>query len=137
MRTLGVLAMTLIFGAGFYVAWAQNAESGSKKNQYQTISPAEARKRLDNEKGIVLLDVRTPEEYREGHVPGSILLPVDELEAKIAGIIPDKQTTVFVYCRSGRRSAIAANTMIKLGYSSVYDLGGIVDWPYQTEKGNK
>lgn len=103
-------------------------------NKYKSISPSEARQKLDTDKTIVLLDVRTQEEYKEGHIPGSILIPLDILESEVSTKIKDKNTTVFVYCRSGRRSRIASETLAGLGYKNVYDLGGIMNWPYSIEK---
>ena len=103
------------------------------------ISPAEALPRIQDDQKIVLLDVRTPEEYTERHIPGSVLLPVGPAETfgpQVEKLVPDKQATVFIYCRSGRRSHAAAEIMAALGYQNVYDLGGINDWPYETESGS-
>lgn len=98
------------------------------------ITPEEAKRRLDSEQGIVLLDVREPDEYAQGHIPGSVLLPLGDIAAKAEVVVPEKDTVLFVYCRSGRRSALAAEDLIKLGYTQIYDLGGINDWPYEVEK---
>jgi len=100
---------------------------------YADITPAEAKKRLDSDKSIVLLDVRTQEEYDEKHIPGSILIPVDELEKRAELELPDKNAEIFVYCRSGRRSVTASEILVRLGYTGVYNLGGINDWPYEVE----
>lgn len=72
-----------------------------------------------------LIDVRTEEEYQEGHIPGSTLLPLNELTERISEIVTDQNDLVLVYCRSGNRSATAANNLIDLGYQVVFDLGGI------------
>ncbi|MCW2278202.1 rhodanese-like domain-containing protein [Heliophilum fasciatum] len=101
---------------------------------YQKISPSEAKNRLASEAGIVLLDVRTPEEYEEKHIPNSLLIPLDELEEEAAVQLADQNATIFVYCRSGRRSATAAKWLNTQGYRNVYDLGGILDWPYEVER---
>ncbi len=98
------------------------------------ISPAEAKKRADSGEKVIFLDVRTPDEYRTSHIPGSILLPVDEVEARAALLLPDKEMPIFVYCRSGRRSERAARTLMNLGYQHVYNLGGLRDWPYEIVK---
>lgn len=103
--------------------------------QFSKISPEEAKKRLDSEKDIILLDVRTVEEYTESHIPGSILIPVDVIDKEAQEKIKDKDAVIFVYCRSGRRSEIAAESLVNQGYTKVYDLGGINDWPYETESG--
>lgn len=107
----------------------------SKGLSYTKIKPEEAKKRLENEKGIILLDVRTQEEYTEKHIPDSLLIPVEEIEKEALTKLTDKNVIIFVYCRSGRRSAIASEALAKMGYARVYDLGGIIDWPYKTESG--
>ena len=84
--------------------------------------------------GAVLLDVRTPDEYAAGHIPGSLLIPFDEIKVKSDQLPQDKNTEIVVYCRSGRRSAIAADTLISLGYAKIYDLGAISSWTYGLEK---
>lgn len=98
------------------------------------ITPQEAKERMDNEKGIILLDVRTKEEYMEGHIKDALLIPVDDLEQEAEENLKDKDAVIFVYCRSGNRSATAADMLAKLGYSNVYDLGGIKYWPYEVVK---
>lgn len=102
---------------------------------YMNISPEDAKKRLDSEKNIVLLDVRTKDEYEEKHIPGSLLIPVDVIEKEAASKLTDKNADIFVYCRSGRRSVTASEALVKMGYRNVYNLGGIIDWPYETVKG--
>ncbi|HMN13089.1 MAG TPA: rhodanese-like domain-containing protein [Bellilinea sp.] len=76
----------------------------------------------------ILIDVRTPEEYQTGHLPGALLLPVDQIAQEIQSVVPDKDTPVMVYCRSGNRSATAAKALDKLGYTVIFDLGGIKDF---------
>jgi len=100
------------------------------------ITPKDAKTRLTADKSIVLLDVRTLQEFVEGYIEGAVLLPYDQIDEKsAAAVIGTRQTTVFVYCRSGNRSAIAATALLKLGYTKVFDLGGIISWPYGTVKG--
>lgn len=108
-----------------------------KSNKANTLSQAEAKRRLDEDKSIVLLDVRTPQEYRESHISNSRLLPLDSLKAEVKDALIDKSATIFVYCRSGNRSAMATKLLSELGYTNVYNIGGIMSWPYETEKGNK
>ena len=108
-----------------------SSESGGTK----TITPAAAKARIDAKEDLVILDVRTQEEYDEGHIADSVLLPYDAITADSAAkALPDKSKPVLVYCRSGRRSAIAAQSLIDLGYTAVFDLGGIQSWPYGTVK---
>jgi len=101
---------------------------------YQEISPAEVKKILDSGEKIILLDVRTKEEYDEGHIPKSILLPYTEIDEKAAKLLPDKNASIIVYCRSGRRSKIAAKMLLRLGYTKIADMGGINRWTYDLEK---
>ena len=96
---------------------------------YQTITPEQAKQIIDAG-GAVILDVRQPDEYATGHIRGAILLPVGEIEAQSATVLPDKNTKILVYCRSGNRSAVAAAALQTLGYTDVSDFGGIIDWPY-------
>lgn len=111
-----------------------NNKKESPAAGFSSITPEEAKKRLENEKGIILLDVRTKEEYDSGHIKDALLIPVDTLEAEAEKLIKDKDAVIFVYCRTGRRSTNAADILVKLGYKNVYNLGGIVDWPYEIVK---
>mgnify|MGYP001810266221 CR=1 FL=1 len=114
---------------------AEAATPSSQPAAPARILPEDAKKRLDAGESILLVDVRTEEEHLETRIPGSLLLPVDDIGKMAQTLLPDKNATLFVYCRSGRRSAIAADTLSALGYTSVFDLGGIIDWPYETESG--
>jgi phage shock protein E len=102
---------------------------------YTNISVKEAKARLETEKGIILLDVRTKEEYAEKHIPNSMLIPLDAIEKEAPGKFTDKNATIFVYCRSGKRSVTASKALVGIGYTNIYNLGGIIDWPYETESG--
>ncbi len=113
-----------------------SVETGSTKEQSSMeIKPEDAKARLDKGENIILLDVRTEEEYNENRIPNSILLPVESIDQDAPAKLTDKDATIFVYCRSGRRSAIAVEVLTLMGYTKVYDLGGINDWPYETIKG--
>ena len=85
---------------------------------------------IDKDNSIIILDVRTEQEYKSGYIEGAILLPENEIFDKVEEIITDKSTTILLYCRSGRRSALAADRLVELGYTNVYDFGGIIDWKY-------
>ncbi len=100
------------------------------------ISASEVKTKMELDKGIVLLDVRSREEYIKKHIPKSILIPVNQLEDEANKRLPDKNTEIIVYCASGTRSAMAAKILSKLGYSKVYNLGGIYKWPYETTAGS-
>jgi rhodanese-related sulfurtransferase len=113
-------------------------DKGTKNNiiekeikAFSNVTPKEAKQRLDNKEEIILLDVRTKEEYDSGHIKGSMLIPVDVLDEEVKNKLMDKNATIFVYCRSGNRSVTAANILIKQGYTNVYNLGGIQSWPYE------
>ena len=97
--------------------------------EYRKITPEEARDMMVE--GNIILDVRTPEEFAEGYIPGAMLLPVDSILDGTLDSLPDKHQTILVYCKSGGRSAMAANALVDAGYTGVYDFGGILDWPYE------
>ncbi|MGL4738826.1 MAG: rhodanese-like domain-containing protein [Cellulosilyticaceae bacterium] len=104
---------------------------------YRTITPELAKERLDQGLYDVLLDVRTQEEYEKGHIKGSLLIPNTILAQEAEEALPDKEATIIVYCRSGSRSKASAKQLIEMGYSKVYDLGGIQDWPYEVVTGTE
>lgn len=113
--------------------------SPTKNNQemvFLNITAEEARKLMDSEKDRIILDVRSREEYDQGHIPGAILIPNTEIEAKAADLLPDKDQLILVYCRSGRRSKLAAQSLADLGYTNIREFGGILDWPYEVVKDN-
>ncbi|MBN2876778.1 MAG: rhodanese-like domain-containing protein [Bacilli bacterium] len=96
------------------------------------ISPQEAKSMMDNDSSIVLVDVRTAEEYNDEHIPSAILLPLDTIQANASKVLPDKNATYIIYCRSGNRSADASSQLASMGYKNIYDMGGIIYWPYDT-----
>lgn len=113
--------------------------SPTKNNQemvFLNITAEEARKLMDSEKDSIILDVRSREEYDQGHIPGAILIPDTEIEAKAADLLPDKDQLILVYCRSGRRSKLAAQSLADLGYTNIREFGGILDWPYEVVQDN-
>ncbi len=97
------------------------------------ISPAETKALMDSGAAFTLLDVRRPDEYESGHIPGALLLTDTEIRDRAEDELPQKDATIIVYCRSGVRSANAARLLRDMGYTDVRDLGGILDWPYETE----
>ena len=101
---------------------------------YDQISGAEAKALMDSESGYILIDARTQEEYDEGHIPGAILIPEYEIADRAEKELPNKDQLILVYCRSGRRSKIAAEELVKLGYTNVKEFGGIIDWEYDVVK---
>ena len=97
------------------------------------ITADEAKGIMDSEEGYIILDVREQDEYDAGHIPGAILIPYTQIEEKANEMLPDKDQLILVYCRSGRRSKIAAETLVELGYTNIKEFGGIIDWPYEVE----
>ena len=105
-----------------------------EKNSYQQITQEEAKRMMDEQEDAVVLDVREQDEYDEKHIPGAVLLPVGSINKETAAAaIPEQDTVVLVYCRSGNRSKTASQTLANLGYTNVYEFGGINDWPYEIE----
>ena len=109
------------------------AKENTQEAVYVNITAQQAKEIMDTQDGYIILDTRTQEEYDEGHIPGAILIPYDEITEKAEGILTDKDQLILVYCRSGRRSKIAAADLVKLGYTNIKEFGGIIDWPYGVE----
>ena len=109
------------------------AEKGEKA-MYEQITPEEAKKIMDSGEENIILDAREQDEFDEGHIPNAILIPYTEIENKAEEMLPDKNIQILVYCRSGRRSKIASESLAKLGYINVKEFGGIIDWPYEVVK---
>lgn len=125
MRRIIPLFLTFVFlltGCG--------AAGTSEESSYRQISQEEAKEMMDTQE-VLILDVREQDEYDSGHIPDALLLPVGSItEDSAAEVIPEKDTTVLVYCRSGNRSKTAAKTLAGLGYTNIYEFGGISTWPY-------
>ena len=103
---------------------------------YVNITAEEAKQIMDTEEGYIILDVRTQEEYDEGHIPGAILISHEEIAEKAEEVLTDKNQLILVYCRSGRRSKEAAEKLVLLGYTNVVEIGGINDWKGATVSEN-
>ena len=121
-----LLALALPFGC------VACSDGGSAT--YEQISGAEAKALMDSESGCIIIDARTQEEYDQGHIPGAIMIPEYEIADRAEKELPDKDQLILVYCRSGRRSKIAAEELVKLGYTNVKEFGGIIDWEYEIVK---
>ena len=111
----------------------KDTEDMTDKAAYQKISAEEAYEMMASQE-VVVVDVRTQEEYDGGHIENAVLVPNESIGSEMPEALPDKEATLLVYCRSGRRSKDAAEKLLKLGYQSVYDFGGVIDWPYELVK---
>ena len=103
------------------------------ENTYQQITQEEAKKIMDTQ-AVIVLDVREQDEFDSGHIPGAVLLPVGSIaKDSAAAAIPELDSVVLVYCRSGNRSKTASKALVELGYTNIYEFGGINTWPYEVE----
>ena len=110
-------------------------ENDGGESEYRRISAEEAHQMMQETEKYILLDVRRVDEFSAQHIEGAILIPYDEIGSRAADELPDKNALILIYCRSGRRSEIAAVELLGMGYTNVYDFGGILDWPYETVSG--
>ena len=122
----------LLLAVILLTACGQNTEN-DREAVYMNITAEEAKQIMDTEEGYIILDVRTQEEYDEGHIPGAIVISHEEIEEKAGQVLTDQDQLILVYCRSGRRSKLAAEALAALGYTNIREFGGIIDWPYETE----
>ena len=107
---------------------------GSSSSGYRQISMDEAVKMMRDEKDYIILDVRRPDEFAEGHIPGAINVPNEEIGTAEIAELPNKSQLILVYCRSGRRSKEASEKLVKLGYTNIVEFGGILDYKGEIEK---
>ena len=131
MKRFSVMLILIITCIAVLYGCATGGEN-NMENSYEQITPTEAKAIMDEENGYVILDVRTQEEFDEAHIEGAILIPDYEIADKAEGVLKDKDQLILVYCRSGRRSKLAADKLVTLGYTNVKEFGGIIDWPYET-----
>ncbi|MDR1542598.1 MAG: rhodanese-like domain-containing protein [Clostridiales bacterium] len=139
MKGLLFLFLFLVIAALVGCDGDEKSETPLESEQLQTaehheISAEEARKIMNDGGEFILIDVRTQNEYNENRIDGAVLIPDYEIKERAFEAIPDKKARILIYCRSGRRSAIAAKELADMGYTDVYDFGGIIDWPYDTVK---
>ena len=126
-------SLSLLAGCALSKAKADTAEDMTDKAAYHKISAEETHEMMASQE-VVVVDVRTREEYESGHIENAVLVPNESIGSETPEALPDKEATLLVYCRSGRRSKDAAEKLLKLGYQSVYDFGGVIDWPYELVK---
>ena len=126
-------SLSLLAGCALSKAKADTVEDMTDKAAYHKISAEETHEMMASQE-VVVVDVRTREEYDGGHIENAVLIPNESIGREMPEALPDKEATLLIYCRSGRRSKDAAQKLLALGYQSVYDFGGVIDWPYELVK---
>lgn len=126
--------LILIFLAALLLTACGQDNENTQGVGYVNITAEQAKEIMDSQEGYIILDTRTQEEFDQGHIPGAILIPYDEVSKKAEAVLPHKDQLILVYCRSGRRSKLAAKDLVALGYTNVKEFGGIIDWPYEVEQ---
>ncbi len=131
MKSMKYFFVVGIMGVLFMSCTNDNQKFIYEKNNigFYEISQKQAKHMIDNEE-VYIIDVREEDEYEEGHIEDSILIPLNDVSSEIENIIPNKEAKILVYCRTGKRSKVASGVMADLGYKNVYDFGGIFDWQY-------
>ena len=130
-KVKGLILMLLISLSLFGLTACQD---GGNNATYEQITVQDAKEIMDTEQDYIIIDARTEEEFAEGHIENAILIPEYEIKDRAEKELPDKDALILVYCRSGRRSKIASEELVNLGYTNVKEFGGIIDWPYKTVK---
>lgn len=125
------LAVCILLAACGSSAVEGGGKTEDNSGAYHKIT-AETAKQMMDEGNVTVVDVRTEEEYKSGHIPGSILVPNEEIGTEQPQELPDLDSVLLVHCRTGIRSKEASDKLVKIGYKNVYDFGGIIDWPYET-----
>lgn len=141
----GVLGCMMVLGActasgkgetaaGTEAKTASGSQVQETEGAYHKITAEEAKKMMDDG-GVTVVDVRTAQEFTDGHIPGAVLVPNEDIGDEQPEALPEKDAVLLVHCRTGVRSKQASDKLVKMGYQNVYDFGGIVDWTYETETG--
>ena len=133
MKNLKGLIIMFLISLTLFGLTACSGEQ-EKAPTYEQISAEQAKTIMDTETDYIIIDARTEEEFAEGHIENAILIPEYEIAQRAEKELPDKEQLILVYCRSGRRSKIASEELVKLGYTNVKEFGGIIDWPYEIVK---
>ena len=134
MQQLCLLAAIICFGMAaikFCTARMKPNTAPARPKSSADLTAEEAKERMEENPNVILLDVRTQEEFDEGHIPGAVCLPNEFITAEMPFPF-EEDAEILVYCRSGRRSAEAASKLRDMGFTKVFDFGGILDWPYET-----
>ena len=126
-------SLALLAGCALSKTKKDTSEDTTDKAAYHKISVEEAYEMMASQE-VVVVDVRTREEHESGHIENAVLVPNESIGSEMPEALPDKEATLLIYCRSGRRSKEAAQKLLELGYQNVYDFGGVIDWPYELVK---
>jgi len=126
-------SLALLAGCALSKTKKDTSEDTTDKAAYHKISAEEAYEMMASQE-VVVVDVRTREEHESGHIENAVLVPNESIGSEMPEALPDKEATLLIYCRSGRRSKEAAQKLLSLGYQNVYDFGGVIDWPYELVK---
>lgn len=134
-----ILVLLAIAAAGWYMTHntMDTSTSTSGSAQIQTLSPQDAKAKMDSGEALTIVDVREPDEYAGGHIPNAVNISLGTITGTANGTVkglPDKSAAIMVYCRTGKRSRKAAEKLVSLGYTQIMDIGGITSWPYETVK---
>lgn len=136
MKKLLILCMTFICilsGCGN----ADSVQNTEQKSGYKQVSMEEGLELMEADSDYILLDVRRDDEFEEGHIPGAINIPNESIGTEEIAELPDKNQTIYVYCRSGNRSKQASQKLVDLGYTDVIEFGGIIHYSGEIEKGRQ
>lgn len=134
MWIVALAALLILLFIGGCSLRGQVLDGDGMVNSYKQISQEEAAQMMEEDDGHVIVDVRTREEYDEGHIPGAICIPNEEITDTKPELLPDVDQVILIYCRSGRRSKEAAEKLFNMGYTHIYEFGGIIDWTGEIEK---
>lgn len=134
MKKLKGLIFMLLISLSLFGLTSCKEDGENKKITYEQITAQQAKEIMDTQNDYIIIDARTEEEFEDGRIKNAILIPEYEIADRAEEELPNKDTLILVYCRSGRRSKIASEELVKLGYTNVKEFGGIIDWPYEIVK---
>lgn len=134
MRRFLALALVLVLCLTGCNAGISKESATTVMTGYKQISQDEAKDMMARDDGHIIIDVRRQDEYDAGHIPGAILIPNESIDKERPKELPDLDQIILVYCRSGRRSKEASEKLAKMGYTNIYEFGGIITWPGETTK---
>ena len=134
-KIITVLVVGLLFLLVACASGEMDDPNSQNAGQPTTITATQARNMMEELTDFILLDVRTETEFQNRRIEGAFLLPYDEIKSRAEAELPDKDAVILLYCQSGRRSALAAASLAAIGYTNIYDFGGIINWPYGSISG--